>query len=58
MGKKGDRMAVVDSKARVFGVNGLRVVDNSAIPISIPGHPSGTVYMFAEKIADDVKNRR
>jgi choline dehydrogenase len=58
MGKKGDKMAVVDSKARVFGVKGLRVVDISTIPISIPGHPSGTVYMFAEKIADDIKNGR
>jgi choline dehydrogenase len=58
MGKKGDVNAVVDSKARVFGVQGLRVVDNSAIPISVPGHPSGTVYAFAEKIADDIKNGR
>ncbi|KAF4626925.1 hypothetical protein G7Y89_g11230 [Cudoniella acicularis] len=56
MGKEGDPAAVVDSNARVFGVQGLRVVDNSAIPFSIPGHPSGSVYMFAEKIADDVKN--
>jgi choline dehydrogenase len=56
MGKKGDTNAVVDSTAKVFGVQGLRVVDNSAIPVSIPGHPSGTVYMFAEKIADDIKN--
>jgi len=56
MGKAGDPMAVVDSKARVFGVQGLRVVDISSIPFSVPGHPSGTVYMFAEKIADDIKN--
>jgi choline dehydrogenase len=58
MGKTGDPNAVVNSTARVFGVQGLRVVDISAIPISIPGHPSGTVYMFAEKIADDIKNGR
>lgn len=58
MGEKGDPNAVVDSTAKVFGVQGLRVVDISAIPISIPGHPSGTVYMFAEKIADDIENGR
>jgi len=58
MGKVGDPAAVLDSRAKVFGVESLRVVDNSAIPFSIPGHPSGSVYMFAEKIADDIKNGR
>jgi len=58
MGRRGDPGAVVDSRAKVFGVQGLRVVDISAIPISIPGHPSGSVYMFAEKIADDIKKGR
>ncbi|PMD32276.1 GMC oxidoreductase [Hyaloscypha variabilis F] len=56
MGVEGDPLAVVDSKARVFGVQGLRVVDVSSIPFSVPGHPSGTAYMLAEKIADDIKN--
>jgi choline dehydrogenase len=54
MGKKGDVNAVVDSKARVFGVEGLRVVDLSAAPFTPPGHPQATVYMLAEKIADDI----
>ena len=58
MGKAGDPTTVVDGKARVSGVKRLRVVDNSAIPFSIPGHPSRTVYMFAEKIADEIKNGR
>lgn len=56
MGKAGDVKAVVDSRARVFGVQGLRVVDISSIPISLPGHPSGSVYMFAEKIAENIKS--
>ena len=43
MGKKGDPKAVVDSKARVFGVEGLRVVDASAFPILPPGHPSAVI---------------
>ncbi|KAI3331470.1 GMC oxidoreductase [Xylariaceae sp. AK1471] len=51
MGKKDDPMAVVDSQARVYGVSGLRVVDASAFPVLLPGHPMGTVYALAEKIA-------
>jgi choline dehydrogenase len=54
MGKATDQGAVVDSKARVFGVKGLRVVDNSVIPFSLPGHPQASVYMLAEKIADGI----
>jgi len=54
MGKSNDPMAVVDSKARVFGVQGLRVVDASAFPLLTPGHPQSTVYALAEKIADDI----
>ncbi|KAF4341977.1 choline dehydrogenase [Fusarium beomiforme] len=54
MGKKDDKMAVLDSKARVYGVKGLRVVDASAFPVLIPGHPVGTVYALAEKIAHDI----
>ncbi|TID24431.1 putative choline dehydrogenase [Venturia nashicola] len=54
MGKSDDRMAVVDSKARVFGVSGLRVVDASSFAILPPGHPQSTVYALAEKIAVDI----
>jgi choline dehydrogenase len=57
MGKASDRMAVVDSKARVFGVRSLRVVDYSIVPYSLPGHPQATVYMIAEKIADDIRRK-
>lgn len=56
MGKNGDAGAVIDSKARVFGVQGLRVVDNSATPFSVPGHPTSSLYMLAEKIADNILN--
>ncbi|RHZ60436.1 GMC family oxidoreductase [Aspergillus thermomutatus] len=54
MGTQGDPMAVLDSRARVFGVDRLRVVDASAFPILVPGHPQSTVYMLAEKIASDI----
>jgi choline dehydrogenase len=43
MGKSGDKTAVVDSKARVFGIKGLRVVDASAFPLLPPGHPTATI---------------
>lgn len=55
MGKKEDRMAVVDSKARVFGVTGLRVVDASAFALLPPGHPQSTIYALAEKIAAGIR---
>lgn len=43
MGKVTDPMAVIDSKARVIGVHGLRVVDSSSFPLLPPGHPMSTV---------------
>jgi choline dehydrogenase len=46
MGKKDDPMTVVDSRARVIGVKGLRVVDASSFALLPPGHPQSTVCMF------------
>ncbi|GME63854.1 GMC oxidoreductase [Neofusicoccum parvum] len=45
---------VVDTKGRVFGVKGLRVVDASALPFLLPGHPQSTIYALAEKIAHEI----
>lgn len=56
MGRSDDPSAVVDNLARVFGVEGLRVVDSSAFPLLPPGHPQSTVYALAEKIADAIIN--
>jgi len=47
MGVASDSMAVVDSHARVFGVQGLRVVDASAFPLLPPGHPQSTICEFS-----------
>ncbi|KAI9696240.1 MAG: hypothetical protein M1836_005793 [Candelina mexicana] len=58
MGKEGDPNAVVDSTGKVFGVQGVRVVDASIIPFVAPGHSMAPVYMVAEKISDDIKNGR
>ncbi|RAL12324.1 GMC family oxidoreductase [Aspergillus homomorphus CBS 101889] len=54
MGQKNDPMAVVDSAARVFGVQHLRVVDASSFPFLPPGHPQSIIYALAEKIADEI----
>ena len=54
MGKSGDGKAVVDSKFRVFGTKGLRVVDASVFPFLPPGHPQSTVYALAEKAAVEI----
>lgn len=50
MGTRDDPMAVLDSRARVFGVDKLRVVDASAFPILPPGHPQSTVCKMQEFI--------
>ncbi|MEO8260235.1 MAG: GMC oxidoreductase [Acidobacteriota bacterium] len=52
MGPDGDPMAVLDSKFRVRGTTGLRVVDASVFP-RIPGYFIVTpIYMASEKAAD------
>jgi choline dehydrogenase len=53
---RNDTMAVVDSNARSFGVNNLRVVAANTLPLLPPGYPQETVYMLAKKIANDVRN--
>ena len=54
MGVESDPLAVIDSKAKVYGVNRLRVVDASSFPFLPPGHPQSTVYALAEKIAAEI----
>ena len=52
IGKDGDENAVLDSKFRVRGVDGLRVVDASVFP-KIPGfYISVPVCMVSEKAAE------
>lgn len=54
MGKVGDNMTVVDSKASVVGVSNLRVIDSSSFAFTPPGHTQGTTYGHAEKLVQDL----
>ena len=54
MGAKSDKMAVVDSRFRVYGTKNLRVVDASVFP-RVPGiFIVSAVYMISEKASDTV----
>lgn len=50
-----ERDGVVDSNLRVYGIEGLRVVDASAIPLVSTANLQATVYAFAERAADLIK---
>ncbi|PVH68754.1 GMC oxidoreductase [Cadophora sp. DSE1049] len=53
-----DSMAVVDSHGKVFGVQGLRVIDSSSFAFTPPGHTQGATYGHAEKLVDDIISGR
>ncbi|KAI0173600.1 oxidoreductase [Hypoxylon sp. FL1284] len=46
---------VVDTKLKVYGVENLRVVDSSVVPLLPPGNLQSTVYAVAERAADIIK---
>jgi choline dehydrogenase len=51
MGRADDPMAVVDSRLRVHGVAGLRIVDAGVMPTITSGNTNSPVLMMAEKAA-------
>ncbi|KAI1505916.1 putative GMC oxidoreductase [Biscogniauxia marginata] len=50
-----EKGGVVDTKLRVYGVQNLRVVDSSVVPLLPPGNLQSTIYALAEKAADIIK---
>lgn len=55
MGPSSDPMAVVDPQLRVYGIQGLRVIDASIMPTITNGNINAPVMMIAEKGADMIK---
>jgi choline dehydrogenase-like flavoprotein len=52
-----DELAVVDPETRVRGLDGLRVVDASIMPVIPGGNTNAPTMMVAERAADLIKGR-
>lgn len=50
-----DKGGVVNERLKVYGVEGLRIVDASVFPVIPDQHTQGPVYMVAEKAAAMIK---
>jgi 4-pyridoxate dehydrogenase len=58
MGPPSDRMAVVDPELKVFGIDGLRVVDGAVMPDLVGANINAPIIMIAEKAADLIRGRQ
>ena len=58
MGTDNDPGAVVDSRLRVIGVRGLRVVDASVMPTITSGNTNSPTLMIAERASEMIREDR
>ena len=55
MGPSSDPLAVCDQYGKVYGVDGLRIVDASIMPDTVRANLNVTVITMGEKVADFIK---
>lgn len=57
MGPEGDPNSVVDNQLMIHGIDGIRVMDASAMPSIVSGNTHATIVMMAERGVNFIKKR-
>jgi choline dehydrogenase len=57
MGARDDARAVLDPELRIRGINGLRVLDASAMPGTIRGHTMAPLFTLLSVVSRSFRNQ-